>query len=447
MTRPPRMPRHHRWTVRPRRSRPYGVRRAVTRAPRPAAAPDGVRTVGPRRSRATRRRPAAIAQVFALVNPMPIGRSPTPVRTVRRAARWWPTTSRRRSRARRRAGRSGKVPFPVATRTRPGRRRPVARTARSGGLPGPPAPPRRPRPTTRRALARWFGATPPGRPRTARSIGRGRAVPAARRAPARQPARRALDQPTTAFKRCGRRPERAARSPSGSRCTSPRSAERTTRSCRCAEPRAARPRPAAVGSRREPDAAPAEARTALPRVGADQAAAAAARGPAAPLDLLAELTNTPPPPETPMRTAVRRVKIWTPLVLLLLIVFCVVQAVRPLPATALELGTASLVHLRRRQARHCRGPTEGQSAVEVEGVGTLGTVRRAEAGADRQCHQGDDGLRRPQGPPAQGGPDGSEHHGRRARPATEAGRRGRVAGAGHRKAADSSPSSQMLSCC
>ncbi|MGC5411972.1 D-alanyl-D-alanine carboxypeptidase, partial [Streptomyces sp. DT225] len=42
--------------------------------------------------------------------------------------------------------------------------------------------------------------------------------------------------------------------------------------------------------------------------------------PKPPLDLLAELTNTPPPPETPVRTAVRRVKIWTPLVLLLLLV-------------------------------------------------------------------------------------------------------------------------------
>ncbi|NED66936.1 D-alanyl-D-alanine carboxypeptidase, partial [Streptomyces sp. SID10244] len=53
--------------------------------------------------------------------------------------------------------------------------------------------------------------------------------------------------------------------------------------------------------------------------------------------LLAELTNTPPPPETPLRTAVRRVKIWTPLVLLLVIIFAVVQNMRPLPEPTLDL--------------------------------------------------------------------------------------------------------------
>lgn len=60
--------------------------------------------------------------------------------------------------------------------------------------------------------------------------------------------------------------------------------------------------------------------------------------PKPPLDLLAELTNTPPPPETPVRTAVRRVKIWTPLVLLLLIIFAIAQIVRPLPEPALGLS-------------------------------------------------------------------------------------------------------------
>ncbi|EME97461.1 D-alanyl-D-alanine carboxypeptidase [Streptomyces mobaraensis NBRC 13819 = DSM 40847] len=92
----------------------------------------------------------------------------------------------------------------------------------------------------------------------------------------------------------------------------------------------------------------------------------------APLDLLAQLTNTPPPPETPVRTAMRRVKIWTPIVVLLLIVFCVVQAFRPLPDPSLALG---------KQAAYTFGgekfdmkwPTEGQSAAKVLGVGDLGT--------------------------------------------------------------------------
>ena len=43
------------------------------------------------------------------------------------------------------------------------------------------------------------------------------------------------------------------------------------------------------------------------------------------------------PPETPLRTLARRVKIWTPLVLLLVIVFAVVQSVRPLPTPTLDL--------------------------------------------------------------------------------------------------------------
>ncbi|MFI9720506.1 serine hydrolase [Streptomyces sp. NPDC052396] len=92
----------------------------------------------------------------------------------------------------------------------------------------------------------------------------------------------------------------------------------------------------------------------------------------APLDLLAQLTNTPPPPETPARTAMRRVKIWTPIAALLVIVFCVVQAFRPLPDVKLELD---------KQAGFTFGgdrfdmkwPSQGQSAAKVLGVGDLGT--------------------------------------------------------------------------
>jgi D-alanyl-D-alanine carboxypeptidase (penicillin-binding protein 5/6) len=94
--------------------------------------------------------------------------------------------------------------------------------------------------------------------------------------------------------------------------------------------------------------------------------------PKPPLDLLAELTNTPPPRETPVRTTVRRVKIWTPLVLLLLIVFGVVQVLRPLPAPTLA-GSGSPTFTFDGDTLAMPFPTEGQGAVEVDGVGTIGT--------------------------------------------------------------------------
>lgn len=94
--------------------------------------------------------------------------------------------------------------------------------------------------------------------------------------------------------------------------------------------------------------------------------------PRPPLDLLAELTNTPPPPETPVRTAVRRVKIWTPLVLLLLIVFAIVQVMRPLPAPSLEL-TAKPTYTFEGGETKLSWPGQGQSAVMVDGVGSLGS--------------------------------------------------------------------------
>ncbi|MFJ8774050.1 D-alanyl-D-alanine carboxypeptidase family protein [Streptomyces microflavus] len=94
--------------------------------------------------------------------------------------------------------------------------------------------------------------------------------------------------------------------------------------------------------------------------------------PKPPLDLLAELTNTPPPAETPVRTAVRRVKIWTPLVLLLLIVFAIVQVMRPLPEPVLEL-TAKPTYTFEGGATKLSWPGQGQSAVMVDGVGSLGS--------------------------------------------------------------------------
>ncbi|WP_435174046.1 D-alanyl-D-alanine carboxypeptidase [Actinacidiphila sp. bgisy145] len=92
-----------------------------------------------------------------------------------------------------------------------------------------------------------------------------------------------------------------------------------------------------------------------------------------PLKLLAELTNTPPPPETPLRTVLRRFKIWTPLVVLLAVVFVVVQAVRPLPSPHLTLtASPTFTFSGTPLTRTMPWPSEGQSVAEVEGLGSLG---------------------------------------------------------------------------
>ncbi|MEU7072587.1 serine hydrolase [Streptomyces narbonensis] len=93
--------------------------------------------------------------------------------------------------------------------------------------------------------------------------------------------------------------------------------------------------------------------------------------PLPPLDLLAELTNTPPPPPTALRTTARRVRIWTPLVVLLLIVFAIVQMVRPLPAPVLTLSASPTFTFEGGELQ-MPWPNEGQGAVEVEGVGSMG---------------------------------------------------------------------------
>ncbi|MEU0179910.1 D-alanyl-D-alanine carboxypeptidase [Streptomyces sp. NPDC006207] len=90
-----------------------------------------------------------------------------------------------------------------------------------------------------------------------------------------------------------------------------------------------------------------------------------------PLRLLAELTNTPPPPQTPLRTTVRRIKIWTPLVLLLIVAFCVAQALRPLPEPELDL-TAETSYTFKGDELALPWPSEGQAVVEAEGLGRMG---------------------------------------------------------------------------
>lgn len=145
-------------------------------------------------------------------------------------------------------------------------------------------------------------------------------------------------------------------------------------------PAAVKPKPAGpkpVEAEEEPRAKAAVPAPAAPAAPADETAALPAaerttQQPLPPLDLLAELTNTPPPPETPLRTAVRRVKIWTPLAILLLIVFAVVQSVRPLPEGTLAL-TAEETYTFQGEKPAMPWPTEGQATVTVDGIGSLGS--------------------------------------------------------------------------
>nr|WP_323135473.1 hypothetical protein [Streptomyces beihaiensis] len=168
-----------------------------------------------------------------------------------------------------------------------------------------------------------------------------------------RPAESPVDQPTTMLKSPAAEPKRGSgtrdsertstfvplKSPDGDRAVGP------------AVPRpAARPAPAA--------GQPPETTTQQPLP------------PKPPLDLLAELTNTPPPPETPVRTAVRRVKIWTPVVVLLAVVFAIVQAVRPLPTPTLAL-TAKDSYTFDGGGTHLPWPSEGQGWMDVQGVGTM----------------------------------------------------------------------------
>ncbi|MFB6617171.1 D-alanyl-D-alanine carboxypeptidase family protein [Streptomyces sp. NPDC056367] len=88
------------------------------------------------------------------------------------------------------------------------------------------------------------------------------------------------------------------------------------------------------------------------------------------MELLASLTNTAPPAETPRRTVVRRVKVWTPLVLLLGGVYVGAQLLRPLPAPALVASQS--VHALDGQFT-VPWPAKGQAAVRVSGSGDVGT--------------------------------------------------------------------------
>ncbi|WP_225097810.1 D-alanyl-D-alanine carboxypeptidase [Streptomyces sp. CoH27] len=121
---------------------------------------------------------------------------------------------------------------------------------------------------------------------------------------------------------------------------------------------------------KEPKGPQADVTTPVPQVGPERTTQQPLP-PKPPLDLLAELTNTPPPPETPVRTLVRRVKIWTPLVLLLAIVFVVVQALRPLPSPALALTAKGSYTFQGGQV-NLPWPSEGQGWMDGDGIGTMG---------------------------------------------------------------------------
>ncbi|MFI6015808.1 serine hydrolase [Streptomyces sp. NPDC051243] len=98
-----------------------------------------------------------------------------------------------------------------------------------------------------------------------------------------------------------------------------------------------------------------------------------------PIDLLAQLTNTPPPPATPLRTTLRRVKIWSPLVALLALVLLVVQLLRPLPEPTLDLDASASSFTIGGEAFTMPWPEEGQGAVMVVGSGTIGTFGEQKA--------------------------------------------------------------------
>ncbi|OEJ35712.1 hypothetical protein BGK67_14570 [Streptomyces subrutilus] len=93
--------------------------------------------------------------------------------------------------------------------------------------------------------------------------------------------------------------------------------------------------------------------------------------PRPPLDMLADLTNNPPPPPSPLRTAVRRFKIYFPLVVLLAIILAVVQLVRPLPEPRLVM-TAKSSYTFGGAKPELPWPGEGQAYMAAAGLGTLG---------------------------------------------------------------------------
>ncbi|MFG2461358.1 D-alanyl-D-alanine carboxypeptidase [Streptomyces sp. NPDC048523] len=161
-----------------------------------------------------------------------------------------------------------------------------------------------------------------------------------------------VDQPTTMLK-LGKAPEAEPKS----KPETP--AERTSKFVALKgldEPREPRPK--------------ADVTAAVPQVGPERTTQQPLP-PKPPLDLLAELTNTPPPPPSPLRTLGRRVKIWTPILILLVVAFAIVQALRPLPDPSLSL-TAEDSYTFDGSKATLPWPTQGQGWMDVSGIGTMG---------------------------------------------------------------------------
>ncbi|MFZ3498280.1 D-alanyl-D-alanine carboxypeptidase family protein [Streptomyces sp. 5.8] len=94
--------------------------------------------------------------------------------------------------------------------------------------------------------------------------------------------------------------------------------------------------------------------------------------PKPPLDMLADLTNNPPPPPSAARTALRRFKIYAPVLVLLAVILAVVQLVRPLPAPTLKV-TANTSYTFEGGAPNLPWPKEGQAYMAAAGLGTVGS--------------------------------------------------------------------------
>ncbi|MFD3722317.1 D-alanyl-D-alanine carboxypeptidase family protein [Streptomyces sp. NPDC058674] len=132
-----------------------------------------------------------------------------------------------------------------------------------------------------------------------------------------------------------------------------------------------KPAPAAAPAPQPKPAAAAPAAVSAPSVDSPERTTQQPLPPKPPLDMLADLTNNPPPPPSPLRTAVRRVKIYAPLVVLLAIVLGIVQLVRPLPEPALVM-TAKSSYTFDGSKPDLPWPGEGQAYMAAAGLGTLG---------------------------------------------------------------------------
>ncbi|MGW0842577.1 D-alanyl-D-alanine carboxypeptidase [Streptomyces sp. NPDC002787] len=189
----------------------------------------------------------------------------------------------------------------------------------------------------------------------------------------RAPRPPAVDQPTTMLKLGGAaaKPVDDAdeEAPEGDKATPEPPVERTSKFVALKPLDEPAPAKAPAADADAPAISPAEATRAIPQVGPERTTQQPLP-PKPPLDLLAELTNTPPPRQTPVRTIIRRVKIWTPLAILLVIVFAIAQAVRPLPTPTLAL-TAEESYAFEGDKVSLPWPDEGQGWMDVNGIGTM----------------------------------------------------------------------------